>query len=92
MRNRKSGSICKVDNLVGDKVEIMICDIKSYLIAMRYMLAFNDRDNVILYWDEPTISMDYEHHEIHVTIEENWKENEIQMSCYHLRHYQTQMK
>lgn len=77
MRNKKSGSICKVDNLVGDKVEIMICDIKSYLIAMRYMLAFNKKENVVWYWDEPTISMDYETHEIHTIIEKNWQENEI---------------
>ena len=77
MRNRKSGSISKVDNLVGDKVEIMICDIKSYLVAMHYMLAFNDRENIILYWDEPTISMDYKEHEIHQFIHNNWIENDI---------------
>ena len=38
--NRRTGGIGKVNNLVGDKVEIMICDIKSYLIAMHYMMAF----------------------------------------------------
>ena len=40
-RNKKSGAIQKVDNSVGDKVEIMICDIKSYKYAMNYMAAFN---------------------------------------------------
>ena len=39
--NKRSGGIGKVDNSVGDKVEIMICDVQSYLIAMRYMLAFS---------------------------------------------------
>lgn len=77
VRNRKSGNIAKVDNSVGDKVEIMICDIKSYLCAMYYMMAFNKRENIILYWDEPTISMDYETHEIHDIIHNNWKQNEI---------------
>ena len=66
--NRRSGGIWKVDNTVGDKVEIMICDIKSYLPAMYYMMAFNKKENIILYWDEPTITMDYDDHEFHPTI------------------------
>lgn len=77
VRNRRSGSIAKVDNSVGDKVEIMICDIKSYLPAMLYMLAFNSRENIILYWDEPTITMDYETHDCHEMIQKNWHENLI---------------
>ena len=77
-KNMKSGGIFKVDNSVGDKVEIMICDIKSYLYAMRYMLAFNSKEKIILYWDEPTISLDYEKHEFHDIIHNNWKNNEIE--------------
>ena len=77
IRNRRSGMIAKVDNSVGDKVEIMICDIKSYLCAMHYMLAFNERKDIIMYWDEPTISMDYAEHEIHPIIHKNWLENLI---------------
>jgi hypothetical protein len=76
-KNWKSGGIWKVDNSVGDKVEIMICDIKSYLCAMYYMLSFNQRENVIVYWDEPTITLDYDHHELHSIIKNNWKENLI---------------
>ena len=38
-RNKKTGGIGKVDNSVGDNVEIMICDIKSYLPAMYYVLG-----------------------------------------------------
>ena len=77
IRSKKTGSIVKVDNSVGDKVEIMICDIKSYIHAMHYMLAFNDKNNIILYWDEPTITLDYSKHEFHEIINNNWKNNLI---------------
>ena len=76
-RHRRSGGIFKVDNSVGDKVEIMICDIKSYKYAMNYMQAFNHSDNIILYWDEPTITLDYESHELHEIISQNWIDNTI---------------
>ena len=76
-KNKKTGGIGKVDNSVGDKVEIMICDIKSYLPAMYYMLAFNHKNDIIMYWDEPTITMDYENHEFHEIIQKNWKDNKI---------------
>jgi hypothetical protein len=75
--NRRSGKISKVDNSNGAKVEIMICDMQSYLIAMYYMLSFNPAQNMITYWDEPTITMDYETHALHETINNNWKNNEI---------------
>ena len=76
-RNKKSGSIDKVDNAVGDKVEIMISDIKSYISAMHYMLAFNPKEKIILYWDEPTITLDYPTHEFHEIIKNNWAKNLI---------------
>ena len=76
-KNYKTGGVYKVDNTVGDKVEIMICDIKSYLCAMNYMLAFNKKKDLILYWDEPTISLDYEEHEFHSIIKNNWTQNLI---------------
>uniref|UniRef100_A0A6C0IDR6 Uncharacterized protein n=1 Tax=viral metagenome TaxID=1070528 RepID=A0A6C0IDR6_9ZZZZ len=76
-RNRRSGGIGKVDNSVGDDVQIIICDIKSYLPAMYYMLAFNKAEDLILYWDEPTITLDYDEHEFHSTIRKNWKKNLI---------------
>ena len=75
--NKKSGGIGKVDNSIGDKVEIMICDIKSYLTAMYYMQAFNSVEDIITYWDEPTITMDYEMHVLHDIIQKNWRENII---------------
>lgn len=76
-RDKKSGGIRKVDNSNGSKVEIMICDVKSYITAMNYMLAFNSETQLITYWDEPTITMDYEEHELHPIIHRNWVENKI---------------
>jgi hypothetical protein len=77
IKNKRSGGIGKVDNSVGDNVEIMICDVKSYVTAMHYMLAFNPAEKIITYWDEPTITLDYEHHPLHQTIKTNWQENKI---------------
>jgi hypothetical protein len=76
-KDKRSGQIKKVDNTVGDKVEIIICDIRSYISAMYYMLAFNHSSNIITYWDEPTITMDYKEHPLHKIIKKNWKENII---------------
>ena len=92
-RNKKSGGIGKVNNSIGDKVQIMICDVKSYLIAMHYMIAFTPMSeeevvrpgwDLIMYWDEPTITMDYDSHELHDTMHRNWTENKISnvvLSC-----------
>jgi hypothetical protein len=41
------------------------------------MLAFNPAENIITYWDEPTITMDYPDHELHAVIHQNWVENKI---------------
>lgn len=75
--NKRSGGIGKVDNSKGESVEIMICDVQSYLCSMYYMMSFNDPSKIITYWDEPTISMDYETHPLHETIHQNWVENQI---------------
>jgi hypothetical protein len=76
-KNRYTGGIWKVDNSVGDNVEIIITDIKSYLASMYYMLAFFDKNDIITYWDEPTITMDYNEHDFHETIKQIWKDNII---------------
>ena len=91
-KNKRTGGIGKVDNSEGSEVEIMICDIKSYLPAMYYMKAFSTRivldengleyevediNNLITYWDEPTITMDYLEHDFHKIIRNNWKGNLI---------------
>ena len=83
-KNYKSGGIFKVDNSVGTNVEIMICDVQSYVTCMHYMLAFNHENDIVTYWDEPTITLDYENHELHEVINNNWKENKISkliLSC-----------
>ena len=77
IRDKRSGRIRKVDNSIGDNVEIMICDIRSYLLAMRYMMAFHPLDQLLMYWDEPTISLDYTDHELHPVIHRNWSGNLI---------------
>ena len=77
IRDKRSGRIRKVDNSIGDNVEIMICDIRSYLLAMRYMMAFHPLSNLLMYWDEPTISLDYSDHTLHPIIHRNWAENLI---------------
>ena len=77
IRDKRSGRIRKVDNSIGDNVEIMICDIRSYLLAMRYMMAFHPLDKLLMYWDEPTISLDYADHPLHPIIHRNWAENQI---------------
>jgi hypothetical protein len=76
-RDKRTGQIRKVDNTVGDKVEIIICDIRSYLPAMFYMASFNPINSIVTYWDEPTITMDYQNHELHKVIKKNWKQNII---------------
>ena len=76
-KHRRTGGIFRVDNSVGDDVEIMISDIQSYLPAMRYMLAFNKKEDLIWYWDEPTITLDYKTHEYHTVLKKNWYDNEI---------------
>jgi hypothetical protein len=77
IKNRKTGGIAKVDNTNGIKVEIMISDIQSYLYAMNYMLRFQPKEKLLLYWDEPTIAMDVEEHVLHPIIQQMWKENVI---------------
>ena len=77
-KNRRSGGIAKVDNSVGDKVEIMITDIKSYICAMHYMASFTeDLQEIITYWDEPTITMDQQENDNHKYIHDNWSKNII---------------
>ena len=61
----------------GEKVQIMICDVHSYNYAMLYMKSFHDKNDILLYWDEPTITLDYESHELHSSIQNVMKNNQI---------------
>jgi hypothetical protein len=75
--NKRTGGIKKVDNSNGINVEIIISDIKSFIPAMYYMRAFNDDEKLMVYWDEPTITLDYDEHSFHSIIKNNWSENKI---------------
>jgi hypothetical protein len=84
--NRKSGGIYKVDNSNGIRVEIMICDVASYLVAMYYMKSFHSVDKIVTYWDEPTIGLDKvvglengedETTSLHNLIHNVWSKNQI---------------
>jgi hypothetical protein len=75
--NKRTGAIKKVDNSNGINVEIIISDIKSFIPAMYYMRAFNDDEKLMVYWDEPTITLDYNEHSFHSIIKNNWSENKI---------------
>jgi len=77
IRDWKSGAVRKVDNSNGTNVEIIISDIKSYEYAMYYMMAFNPKEKIITFWDEPTITMDYDKHDFHEIIHNNWSQNLI---------------
>jgi len=77
IKNKKTGGIAKVDNTNGTKVEFMICDVQSYLYAMHYMLRFQPKEKLLMYWDEPTIAMDVEDHPLHPILKQVWKENII---------------
>ena len=58
-------------------INFLISDVQSYLPAMNYMRAFNELEDMILYWDEPTITLDYEEHPYHEMLSKNWQKNEI---------------
>jgi hypothetical protein len=61
----------------GRNVDLMICDIQSYEVAMLYMLSFFEPSSMVLFWDEPTITMDYETHDLHECIAKVWEVNKI---------------
>lgn len=76
-KNKRSGGIGKVDNSNGSAVEIMICDVQSYLIAMYYMQSFNSSNDLLMYWDEPTMTLDYDTHVLHESIHAIWNKNTV---------------
>ena len=67
----------KPNNSNGKKVDMMICDIQSYEVAMLYMLSFFNVEDIILVMDEPTITMDYNNHPLHSYISKIWEINQI---------------
>ena len=61
----------------GQKVELMFCDIKSYEIAMLYMTSFFDKNNMFIFYDEPTIKMNESYDELHDDVKRIWEINVI---------------
>ena len=74
-RDKRSGKIRKVDNSEGQKVELMICDVESFVSAKEYMLKFNEGKNMMVWMDEPTITLDYATHPLHDIYKRNWISN-----------------
>ena len=56
---------------------MLICDVQSYEIAMLYMLSFFEKDKIIIFWDEPNISMNNDTHILHDSIKHIWSINQI---------------
>jgi len=71
--DRRSGGIRNVDNSRGEDVDVIISDIHSCTFAESYMLKFNEKDNILLYIDEPTITMNHEEHPLHAHLQSMWK-------------------
>ena len=65
------------DNTDGTKVEMIICDLLSFGVAMIYMKSFHPLNKIVLFWDEPTIGLDHETHTLHDIIKKNWSINVI---------------
>ncbi len=67
----------KPDHSDGKNVDLMICDLISFEYAMLYMKAFHSIENMILFWDEPTIGLDINEHILHEKIKYIWDINVI---------------
>ena len=51
-KNKHTGGVGKIDNLVGDAVEVVIADVASAECAVRWW-GFQKQNYDLLYWDEP---------------------------------------
>ena len=65
------------DHSDGTNVDIMISDLTSFEHAMYYMKSFHALENIVVFWDEPTIGLDVEHHELHGAVKQIWDTNLI---------------
>lgn len=76
-RDHRTGGIRKVDNTSGKKVQLIVCDMQSYPVAMRYMMKYREAEEIVWYWDEPTMTLDLADHPCHKLIFNNWEANLI---------------
>jgi hypothetical protein len=68
----------KPNNHNGSKVQLVITDVHSYTnAAMPYLLQYSPPENIILYFDEPTITMDQPGHPLHPVLKNIWQENAV---------------
>jgi hypothetical protein len=68
----------KPNNKNGSKVQLVITDVHSYTCAaMPYLLQYTPPENVILYFDEPTITMDQPGHPLHPVLHNIWQQNVV---------------
>ena len=74
-RDKRNGKIKQVDNSEGHKVEMIICDIDSFVHAKEYMLQYKQGNKMMVWLDEPTITLDYENHPLHELYHKNWQSN-----------------
>jgi len=70
--NKRSGGIKNVDNSRGEDVEVIISDLVSCPLAESYMLKFNPKESLLLYIDEPTITMNHADHPLHGHLRHLW--------------------
>jgi hypothetical protein len=77
IRDKKNGTIKKVNHTIAHKVKIIISDLTSYLHAMNKMLETNDPTHILTYWDEPTYKLDQTYDDTHAIISNLWKQNVI---------------
>jgi hypothetical protein len=75
VRDKRNGKIKQVDNSEGHKVEMLICDIESFIHAKEYMLQFKQGNKMMVWLDEPTITLDYDDHPLHTVYKQNWQSN-----------------
>ena len=58
-----------------EKIHIYI--FSHFIGGCNFCLAFNEVNKIVLYWDEPTITLDYKTHDFHTILKNNWNENLI---------------
>jgi hypothetical protein len=69
----RSGRIVKCNDEDGSRVQLLISDVQSMKVAIEYLLhSGKDRARMIVFHDEPTISMEHADHPLHAPLQANW--------------------
>ena len=75
--NNNNNNSKKVNNADGRNVQLMICDLVSFEIAMKYMETFHAVSQMVFFWDDVTISLEEESHAFHPLMTHVWRVNAI---------------